>query len=173
MASDHRDTANTSDTTGSMNASSSGASLGSAMQLLIAMPLPGATGSPSFSGTGARSFLDTIKRLSDNAGLDEDEAVNQIYAYCQVRIQDTIRYVRELSLSKTGKTWDKARKKFLQLYGASDEEPSVSLSDLQKFCTRSNGEPVFTSRSEIASYQQRFLKYSGPLEHRNIISEKD
>ncbi|KAF9261534.1 hypothetical protein L218DRAFT_1001572 [Marasmius fiardii PR-910] len=163
-------TINTTDSSGSFPTSTS---LGSQMQLLVSMPAPGLANAPYFVGPCARTFLETLRHLCDNAGLSDNESVNQIYWFSSTQVQDTIRYLEEFNTELTDKQWKAAKYKFLELYGSLDQEPTVTLNDLQKFCTRQSEKAPFMDRFEVDHYHQTFLRYSGPLLKKKTITKAE
>ncbi|KAF9263202.1 hypothetical protein L218DRAFT_999866 [Marasmius fiardii PR-910] len=137
------------------------------------MPAPGSANAPYFAGPRAHTFLETLCHLCDNAGLSDNESVNQIYWFSSTQVQDTIRYLEEFDTELTDKQWKAAKYKFLELYGSLDQEPTVTLNDLQKFCTRQSEKAPFTDRFEVDHYHQTFLRYSGPLLKKKTITKAE
>ncbi|KAF9256510.1 hypothetical protein L218DRAFT_1007300 [Marasmius fiardii PR-910] len=131
-------TINTTDSSRSFPTSTS---LGSQMQLLVSMPAPGSANPLYFAGPRA---------------------------YLLVLFNSSTRYLEEFDTELTDKQWDVAKSKFLELYGSLDQEPTVTLNDLQKFCTRQSEKALFMDRFEVDHYHQTFLHYSGPLLKKTI-----
>ncbi|KAF9259575.1 hypothetical protein L218DRAFT_1003652 [Marasmius fiardii PR-910] len=143
-------TINTTDSSRSFPMSTS---LGSQMQLLVLMLAPGSANAPYFVGPRARTFLETLHHLCDNTRLSNNKSVNQIYWFSS--------------------TQDVAKSKFLELYSSLDQEPTVTLNDLQKFCTRQSKKAPFMDRFKVDHYHQTFLCYSGPLLKKKTITKAE
>ncbi|KAF9260288.1 hypothetical protein L218DRAFT_1002913 [Marasmius fiardii PR-910] len=165
------DNIETPDSNGSFPTSTS---LGSQMhQLLVYMPAPGTSNAPYFAGPRAHTFLETLRRLTTNAGLLEDDSVNQIYWYSSQQVQDTICYLDEFDVEVEGKNWEDARNKILQLYGSFDQDPTIMLLDLQNFCKHQNFKDPCALKSELEHYHQAFLRYAAPLIKKSTITRAD
>ncbi|KAK0444185.1 uncharacterized protein EV420DRAFT_1648873 [Desarmillaria tabescens] len=142
--------------------------------LLYPMPIPGTVNAPRFNGRFMKDYLSLIVQHGASAGInDKDNLVDYIYRYSSDEVKEVIRYIPELDIDETGKTWTAAETKLLQLYHAFDEPPEISLDALTDFCKHQSAKSSFTSTIEVETYQHEFTKIAAPLLKKKTIKKVD
>ncbi|KAE9389170.1 hypothetical protein BT96DRAFT_947073 [Gymnopus androsaceus JB14] len=122
-------------------------SVTSTTALVFSMPVPGMADAPKFTGHQPSAFLQQIVAHGSRAGItNKDQLVDYIVLYLSDEVALNIQYLPEFDLDETGE----------------DVGNSRSAKELK-----------FTKKSELAKYQNSFLKVASPLLKNKMITRTD
>ncbi|VDC01411.1 unnamed protein product [Peniophora sp. CBMAI 1063] len=130
-----------------------------------AMPVPHAREAPYFDGKRIRDFIAHLEECGRAAGLSESELPKFVARYCSTAVRELVQCFEQFA----GTDWDAAKKQLLIMYGANDEPPRYTLSDLRAFCKTSAHAKPFRNRTDVEAYYRDFHKIAKRLLNQKVI----